>query len=99
VKLTQFLKEGQVIEFEPRKQQRDIDQLLKTKIAGNYKEDMPLWDALEKYITDEKKPMALRIKALRKLDQIHGEVQQSYTANDVESYIKTLNADMKELQR
>lgn len=99
MKLTQFLKEGQVVQFEPHKKKREIEQLLKTKIIGNYKDDRSLWDALENYITTEKNPMALRIKALRKLDQIHGEVQQSYTANDVESYIKTLNADMKELQR
>ncbi len=88
MKISEIL-EGDVIDFPSPKVKQELDRLLNTKIAGNYKGDETLWNDLETFIMDKKNPMGYRVKALKKLDQVIGEVQPSYSAKDVEEYYKT----------
>lgn len=101
MKLMELLQEGEVIPFPSPKAKKELDRLLANKITDEVKKDktifLKLWNELENYIMDEKNPMSYRIKALKKLDQLIGEVQSSYSAKDVEKYIKEIEQEKREM--
>lgn len=94
--LTELL-EANVVTFPTPKYMQELVKLLNTKVDPKSTSFYKLWDDLENFILDEKNPSSFRIKALKKMDQMTGETHSSYTAKDVEEYVKTTNQEKRSM--
>ena len=78
--------EGEVVPF-VSKYEPQIKSIMNAPVTGDAYQDAFTMSAIDDLIFDPKAPMALKIKALEKMDEILGYKGKKSTAQDVENYI------------
>ncbi len=63
-----------------------LDEIKDHVIHGNAHQDLELWNKLDTVIRNSSNTMALRIAAVRKIDEIVGEEEETVTEFDVKQY-------------